>query len=42
MSHASIERLQCSMRWRELAIALLTSCPVMFALVLGGARQGRC
>jgi hypothetical protein len=41
MSHASIERLQRSMRWRELAIALLTACPVMFALVLGGARAGQ-
>ncbi|MCC6441189.1 MAG: DUF4175 family protein, partial [Rhodanobacteraceae bacterium] len=41
MSHASIERLQRSMQWRELAIALLTSCPVMFALVLGGARAGQ-
>ena len=41
MSHTSIAQLQRSMRWRELAIALLTACPVMLALVLGGARAGQ-
>lgn len=41
MSHLLIGQLHRSMRWREGAIVLLVACPVMFALVLGGARAGQ-